>query len=47
MITSIRDITDVTLRSLLYGDDTLSEEQNISVFEAVHRYIYATKRFEN
>jgi hypothetical protein len=30
---------------LLYGDNSLSSDQNILIFEAVHKYIKTTKRF--
>ncbi|MCG8049110.1 MAG: reverse transcriptase domain-containing protein [Candidatus Thiodiazotropha endolucinida] len=36
---------NVTLNTLLNGDCNLPYESNISIFEAVHRYIKKTKRF--
>ena len=31
---------------LLHGDETLSYDQNISIFIAIHDFIKSTKRFE-
>ena len=46
MVNAVQSLTEVSLRVLLYGDDNLTEEQNLVLFEAVHRYIHATKRLE-
>ena len=35
----------VTLNNLLYGDERLSYDQNVSIFLKVQKYIVATKRF--
>lgn len=34
-----------TLNTLLFGDQSLSNEQNLDIFSAVHQYISRTKRF--
>ena len=39
--------TDVTLRNLLYGDTTLTEEQNKRIFHAVHIFTQMSKRFDS
>ena len=37
--------TSFTLNTLLFGDQSLSNEQNICIFSAVHNYISRTQRF--
>ena len=37
----------LSLRTLLFGDQNLSTEDNFIIFRAVHRYIRETKRFDN
>ena len=39
-------LCNVSLQSLLYGDDTLSLEDNLLLFEYVECYIYETERFK-
>ena len=34
-----------SLQLLLHGDPSLSLEINIKIFESVHKYLIATKRF--
>jgi hypothetical protein len=46
MLSSISDISVVTVESLLYGSNELSFEDNKKVFLAVHNYIISTKRFQ-
>ena len=47
MLSSVEALTDETLCNLLYGDTTLTEEQNKSVFDAVQLYIQMSKRFDS
>ena len=47
MFNTVQSLTEVTLRCLLYGDDTLTEEQNNTLFDAVHRFIYLSNKFES
>ena len=42
---AVSQYCNITLDVLLYGDESLSYETNISVFEAVHKYIQSSKRF--
>ena len=42
---TVSQYCNITLDVLLYGDESLSYETNISVFEAVHKYIQSSKRF--
>lgn len=43
--TTISHISTFCLDTLLYGDTSLSGEQNCHIFEAVHAYILRSKRF--
>ena len=45
MLLSVSVITNVTLECLLFGSSTLCQDQNEKVFQAVHKYIVASKRF--
>ena len=45
MIETISEICTVSLNTLLYGDATLTHEQNVRVFAAVHAFIDLSKRF--
>ena len=36
----------LSLRTLLFGDQNLSTEDNFIIFRAVHRFIKETKRFD-
>ena len=47
MLSSVKVLTDVTLRNLLYGDTTLTEEQNKTMFDAVHIFIQMSKGFDS
>ena len=42
---TINDITRVSLRTILYGDESLSLSSNEIIFDAVHSYIRASGRF--
>ena len=44
LLNTVQSLTDVSLRSLLNGDESLSEEQNHILFGAVHNYIHLTRR---
>ena len=46
MLSSVEELTEVTLHNLLYGDETLSEDQNKIMFDAVHLFIQLSKRFD-
>ena len=43
---SISDINDIQLNTLLFGNPELSLVQNQTIFEAVHKFINSTKRFD-
>ena len=45
LITEIARITDCNVNILLFGDNTLSFDDNKTIFQSVHKYIHATKRF--
>ena len=45
LIDTVQTITDVSLMTLLYGNDSITLEENIRVFDAVHKFIIDTKRF--
>ena len=45
MFTCISAICNPNLNILLYGNDGLSEEQNLNIFMAVHNFIIKSKRF--
>ena len=45
MLTSVTKITDITVNNLLFGNDTLSLENNKTIFQAVHKFIISTNRF--
>ena len=47
MIQSISRLSVVTLSILLKGDDRLTMRQNCCIFDAVHEFIRASKRFNN
>ena len=47
MINSVSTICRPTLRILLYGDPTLTYQQNKCIFLAVHEFIKKTRRFEH
>ena len=42
---TINDITRVSLRTILYGDESLSLFSNEIIFDAVHSYIRTSGRF--
>lgn len=42
---TVHQFCDVSLKVLLYGDQSLNFETNCIIFEAVHRYIERSKRF--
>ena len=46
LIQEVSKVTDCTINKLLFGDNTLSSEQNFVIVQAVHTYFDATKRFE-
>ena len=45
MFTHTRPICDISLDTILYGDDTLSLEENMNIFSYVHCYIEESKHF--
>ena len=45
LINEISRYYNPSLKLLLYGDQTLSFETNVYIFQAVHKYICNTKRF--
>ena len=45
MLSSLPDIVNVSIESLLYGSNDNSLEDNKTVFLAVHNFISSTKRF--
>ena len=45
LITEVSTYINPSLNILLYGDQTLSFEQNATIFQAVHKYISNTQRF--
>ena len=45
MFNNIQPICDVTLSTLLYGNDELSFDENTTVFSCVHKFIKSSKRF--
>ena len=46
LITEVSTYINPSLNILLYGDQTLSFEQNATIFQAVHKYISNTQRFK-
>ena len=42
---TVSQYCNITLDVLLCGDESLSFETNVIVFEAVHKYIQSSKRF--
>ena len=47
LFTPTRDSHPFNIYQLLIVEDSLTIDQNILLFEAVHQYIKNTKRFEN
>ena len=45
MVSSIINVTDITIENLLYGHGALTPEDNEEVFRAVHAFSSASKRF--
>ena len=45
LIHNVSQHITVSLRVLLFGDSTLSNQTNTTIFEAVHKYIRDSKRF--
>ena len=45
MFDTVDRISDVTEVLLLFGDTSLSNEDNEVIFRAVHKFIHLTKRF--
>ena len=43
---SLSDLNDIELNTLLFGNAELSLVQNQTIFEAVHKFIKTTKRFD-
>ena len=46
MLNNISPICNVTLQILLFGDTSLSYEDNVAIFQYVQRYIRASHRFD-
>ena len=46
LFNSVQVLTSVSLRTLLYGDDSLPLSDNFSIFDAVHQFIASSKRFD-
>ena len=44
---SVSHIVDISLWIPLYGDENLSVQQNQRIFDAMHCFIIASKRFDN
>ena len=40
-------LNELKIEVLLFGDDTLTEMQNLQIFKSVQLYIKRTKRFTN
>ena len=40
-------LDEIKIETLLFGDDSLSEQNNLLIFKAVQHYIKQTKRFKN
>ena len=45
LVRTIEQYTDISLRTLLYGDDNLSIRDNYAIFDAVHIFIEGSGRF--
>ena len=45
LVRTIEQYTDISLRTLLFGDDNLSFIDNLAVFDAVHSFIEGSGRF--
>ena len=45
MYQTVSQFCDFTLNVLLYGNDSLSYEINVDIFEAVHKYSQGNKHF--
>ena len=44
---SINFLNELTIETILFGDDALSEELNLTIFRSVQQYIKQTKRFDS
>ena len=44
---TLSDFLHLPTKSLLFGDPRLTEEENTNIFEAVHKFITQTGRFDN
>ena len=44
---TLSDFLHLPTKSLLCGDPRLTEEENINIYEAVHKFITQTGRFDN
>ena len=47
MLSKIINITNPSLRHIMYGSADLTEKENQEIFQAVHNFISNTKRFDN
>ena len=45
MLDRIRNITNVSLDILLYGDENLNYDANVQIFSSVHDFLISTRRF--
>ena len=44
---SVNFLNELTIETILFGDDALSGELNLTIFKSVQQYIKQTKRFDN
>ena len=45
MLDTLAFLPEVTLNLILYGDESICHENNVSIFSAVQKFIEKTKRF--
>ena len=46
LINTIAPLAPTSLNTLLYGDESIDFEKNTRIFDAVHKYIKHSKRFD-
>ena len=46
LFNAVSALTEVSLRTLLYGDDNIPIDDNFAIFDAVHLFIGSSKRFD-
>ena len=43
---AVTRLTEITIETILYGDENISYQDNLEIVQAVHNYILESERFD-